>query len=88
MKAFLKYHLRTDLWIPQVQCPIYIFHGTRDSIIPFDASVRLMKVLANRGQLIRIEEGGHNDLSDHATYRKHPTPFSAAPPLRSDAGND
>jgi pimeloyl-ACP methyl ester carboxylesterase len=70
MKAFLKYPLRNDLWINHVQCPIVIFHGAKDDIIPYNASERLFKLLGGRGQLIRVDNGGHNDLGDSALYQR------------------
>lgn len=70
IKSFLKYPLRNDLWIKNVVCPVYIFHGNRDDIIPENSSVRLIKVLGNRGEFIRIEGGGHNDLGDYPLYQQ------------------
>jgi alpha-beta hydrolase superfamily lysophospholipase len=68
LSKFLRYPLRNDLWIGDVACPVYIFHGTKDNIIPFDQSVRLEKLIRAPHRLIRIEGGGHNDLSDFATF--------------------
>lgn len=70
IQSFLRYPLRTDLWIGKVSCPIYIFHGARDVIIPCDASERLVKLTGGRGQLIRVEGGGHNDLADYGLYQQ------------------
>jgi len=68
ISLFLKYPFRTDLWIPEVTCPVYLIHGTGDDIIPFDASARLELLIKSPHKLIRIEGGGHNNLSDHSTY--------------------
>ncbi|MCK9197237.1 MAG: alpha/beta hydrolase [Syntrophales bacterium] len=68
ISLFLKYPFRTDLWIPEVACPIYLIHGTRDDIIPFDASSRLELLIKSPHKLIRIEGGGHNNLSDYGAY--------------------
>jgi uncharacterized protein len=34
VRFVLRYHLRTDVWIQKVTCPIYIIHGTKDWLIP------------------------------------------------------
>ena len=60
---FLRYPLRNDRWIGEVACLVYLFHGAKDDIIPFDHSVRLER-------LIRIEGGGHNDLSDFGAFAR------------------
>jgi len=70
ISLFLKYPFRTDLWIREVACPVYLIHGTRDDIIPFDASARLEALIKSPRKLIRIEGGGHNNLSDYGAYDK------------------
>lgn len=73
-KAFLdatfKYPMRTDLWISDVRCPIFIFHGTLDEVIPFDASPRLLKLIKSRHELIAIPGGAHNDLINYDLYHE------------------
>lgn len=68
LSKFLRYPLRNDQRIGAVACPVYLFHGTKDDIIPFDHSVRLEKLIRSSRRLIRIEGGGHNDLSDFSTF--------------------
>jgi len=68
ISLFLKYPFRTDLYIPEVACPVYLIHGTGDDIIPFDASARLERLIKSPHKLIRIEGGGHNNLSDYGAY--------------------
>ena len=68
ISLFLKYPFRTDLWIPEVACPVYLIHGTRDDIIPFDASASLAPLIKSPHKIIRIEGGGHNNLSDYGAY--------------------
>jgi len=66
----LKYPMRTDLWIPDVTCPVYLFHGTNDDIVPYNSSERLLKLIKTEKELITIPGGGHNDLSDFTLYRE------------------
>ena len=68
--SILKYQLRTDLWIADVRCPVYLFHGTIDDIVPYSSSERLIKLTKTESRLITIPGGGHNNLSEFALYRE------------------
>lgn len=68
IRYVLRYHLRTDKWIGNVHCPIYIIHGTRDWLIPIAHSEKLQQINAKRTTLIRIGGGGHNNLPSFPEY--------------------
>jgi pimeloyl-ACP methyl ester carboxylesterase len=68
LKWVLRYHLRTDKWIRHVNCHTYIIHGTRDWLIPLRHSESLQKINPNKITLIRIEGGGHNNLTSFPEY--------------------
>jgi pimeloyl-ACP methyl ester carboxylesterase len=68
VRYVLRYHLRTDLWLPRVRCHTYIIHGTRDWLIPIRQSERLQKLNPSRITLIRIEGGRHNNLTTFPEY--------------------
>src|SRR5688572_8711535 len=44
VRIVLRFHLRTDQWIPHVNCHTYIIHGTRDWLIPIRHSERLQRL--------------------------------------------
>ena len=66
----LKYPLRTDRWITDVSCPIYLFHGTSDEFIPYESSERLLARIRAEHELFAIQGGGHNNLAEFAEYDK------------------
>jgi uncharacterized protein len=66
----LKYPMRTDLWIADVQCPAYLFCGTEDDTVPYNSSERLLKITRTQSRLITIPGGGHNNLGESAIYRE------------------
>lgn len=68
ISMILKYPLRTDLWIQNVKCPIYLFHGTSDKVIPEDASIRLSQLVGERANLTIIEGGDHDHLYKHEVF--------------------
>ena len=68
VRFVLRFHLRTDKWIPLVKCHTYIIHGTRDVLIPIKHSERLQKINPKKITLIRIYGGGHNNLPKFDEY--------------------
>jgi uncharacterized protein len=68
IRLVLRYHLRTDRWIPKVKCPVYIIHGTKDWLIPISHSERLQRINPRKIILIRIHGGGHNNLPKFDEY--------------------
>lgn len=71
LSLLLRYHLRTDQWIINVHSPIHIFHGTQDELVPYNSSIRLLKLLKNKidAKLISIDKGRHNNLRHHPQYQ-------------------
>ncbi|HEX6333838.1 MAG TPA: alpha/beta fold hydrolase [Flavisolibacter sp.] len=68
VRFVLRYHLRTDRWLPLVKCHVYIIHGTRDRLIPIRHSEALQRLNPKKITLIRIEGGGHNNLPRFPEY--------------------
>lgn len=65
--SIFKYHVRTDIFIKGVKCPIYIIHGVKDRLIPYRHALLLTK-LNPRAHLIRFKEGNHNNLPKFSEY--------------------
>ena len=64
----LKFPLRTDLALPQVKSPVYLIHGTRDAIVPYSSSERLLPLIASTKEMVTIPGGEHNGLRLTTTY--------------------
>lgn len=67
----LKYHLRTDLYLPKVKCPVYLFHGQLDELIYYQSSQKLMRFFKKGDILFSIPDGKHADLSLHNEFTKN-----------------
>ena len=67
IRYILKFHLRTDRAIKKVKCPIYIFHGTNDELIPYEDSLYLCKLNPNT-ELTTLEGGLHSNLHTFVEY--------------------
>lgn len=65
----LKYPLRNDLYIGKIACPVTLFHGKRDFMIPFDSSERLLPLVTAPKKLVAFPNGGHDDLTQQPEYR-------------------
>jgi len=62
-----KYHFRTDLYLRNLEVPIYIFHGTDDRVISHESSLRLRGINDNI-VLYSFKGGGHSNLVDFPLY--------------------
>ncbi len=49
--------------IAEVQVPVLIAHGTRDSIVPFEMGERLYQAASAPKRFIKVEGAGHHNLS-------------------------
>jgi len=68
IRWLLRYHIRTDLFIKKVQCPVFILHGRKDRLIPYSQSEMLRKLAPENIRLIAIEGAGHNNLPEFPEY--------------------
>ncbi len=69
--SLLRYTFRTDLFLPQVASPVYIFHGTNDKVVPYDSGIKLRPFLTDPTNFITITGGKHNNLRDFDTYHHY-----------------
>ena len=60
----VRHHLDNGKKIREVTCPIFIGHGTRDSIIPFDMSETLAANAGGKVTKYDVQGGDHNDVFD------------------------
>ncbi len=70
LQWLLRYQIRTDRFIKQVTCPIFLLHGDKDRLIPYRQSPMLVQQAPDRTLLYTIPGGGHNDLPDFAEYHE------------------
>ena len=66
----LKYRFPTNTFINKTNCPVVIFHGTDDSVVPYSSVKKLSETLPQaRVDVITIPEGGHNNLIEFQQYK-------------------
>lgn len=66
----MRFPLPTYKWIKYVKCQIFIIHGTKDKLIPFEASVKLSQINPDKTRLYMVIGGGHKNLNDFVPYHK------------------
>ncbi len=62
--------MENDRKIPLIDCPIYIFHGTQDLIVPYRCGSKLKPLLKAKDEFITIPNGGHKNLSEFDLYQQ------------------
>jgi hypothetical protein len=67
-KLLLRYQLPTYTWLKKVSCPVYIFHGTEDEVVPYSCGQKLAALAGNLNVLTTIPGGKHKNLSDFQAY--------------------
>lgn len=67
----LRYQIRTDQFFRKIESPVFLIHGTKDRLIPFEHSERLQKINPALIQLLPIKDGRHNNLPDYPEYHQY-----------------
>jgi fermentation-respiration switch protein FrsA (DUF1100 family) len=69
-QVLLRFPFRSDKYIQQVKCPVYLFHGTEDEVVPYEQSEKLFKLVqGSQGAFYTIEGGSHNNLIEFEKFR-------------------
>ncbi len=68
IRWLLRYQIRTDLYIKDVKCPVFIFHGAKDWLIPLFNSKKLQTENKQKINLYVIDKAHHNNLNDFPEY--------------------
>ncbi|MFK7952539.1 MAG: alpha/beta hydrolase [Ekhidna sp.] len=68
-KWLLKYRFNNLRSLKRATCPIHIFHGTDDLVVPYKSAKKLYDSLdSEQTQFTVIESGGHNNLGDYELF--------------------
>jgi pimeloyl-ACP methyl ester carboxylesterase len=70
VKTLLRYHMRNDLEIQKLSCPIHIFHGTKDTVVPYKSALKLYRSIQDRGEvyMTTIPGGKHSNLNKYPLF--------------------
>lgn len=57
-------------FVKKLDCPVFIFHGTEDRVIPFSSGEKLFnEIPGNTKKFYTIKNAGHNYLQDFDVYK-------------------
>jgi len=70
VSSLLKFHFHNDQKIDKLNCPVHIFHGTKDELIPYTQSLNLAEIYGDNSILTSIKGGTHNNLITFDIYQK------------------
>ena len=66
----LRYDFPSYKFIQKGTCPITIFHGTNDAVVPYTSGEKLFNCMPQKEKsFFTIENGAHNNLIEFETYR-------------------
>lgn len=69
VKPLLKYEFPSNAFIGSVSCPIKMFHGTNDTVIPYESAQKLNAIAPQElTSFVTIEGGEHNNLISYQAY--------------------
>ena len=60
----LRHHFENEKKLRDIRVPIFLGHGTRDRIIPFEMSQKLASSAAGKVTKYDVQGGDHNDIFD------------------------
>lgn len=72
VKWLLRFKFRSDKVIHKVECPIAIFHGTRDRIVPYSSGLKLYELIGDdpKHTMVTIPRGKHSNLGSFPLFRE------------------
>jgi pimeloyl-ACP methyl ester carboxylesterase len=91
LRWLLRYQIRSDRFIKKVHCPIHIFGGTKDRLIPYRQAEMLHALVPGNSQLHPVRGAGHNNLPEFPAYHDmlydilHDDAQAEMPPLKMAA---
>jgi len=85
----MRFRFRSDLFIDKVKCPIAIFHGTKDRIVPYHSALALFKeVEENSGvEMTTLVGARHNNLNAYPLFRERMSAFLDVEQLKENSTN-
>ena len=70
VKWLLKYEFKSFEYVQNIDCPVTVFHGTRDEIVPLESGRRLYDTIpGDKKEMVVVEGGRHNNLSAFESYQ-------------------
>jgi uncharacterized protein len=71
-RLLLRYRFENDKAMRQMRCPVYLFHGRRDTVVPYTSALRLYAAIPAHVQreLFTFPKAHHNDLVRFPRFKR------------------
>lgn len=67
----LRFNFKSHVYLKEAKCPIYIFHGTEDEVVPFKSGRKLYESIpSGQAKFFSIEGGKHKNLIEFEPFRE------------------
>jgi pimeloyl-ACP methyl ester carboxylesterase len=63
-RAISRIHFDTKRVVSELDVPVWVAHGKRDRVVPFRMGVEVYEAAKRKGEFLRVDEAGHNDVAD------------------------
>ncbi len=73
IKYLLRYRFRSDIYIQHIDCPVRIFHGTKDIVVPHSQALQLFRHAEKHKRdvsMVTIVGGKHANLNSFPAFRE------------------
>lgn len=64
-----KYNFYSNEWVQEAHCDIYVFQGTRDTVVPYRCAIKLKPLLKDPSKFVVISGGKHSNLEGYDEYK-------------------
>jgi alpha-beta hydrolase superfamily lysophospholipase len=71
VRMLLRFRFRSDYHIHHVDCPIHIFHGTKDIVVPYSSALKLFREVEGKKEIhmTTIVGGRHSTINYFPLFR-------------------
>ena len=70
VKWLLKYEFKSYEYVSNISCPIAVFHGSNDEVIPLESGQKLFETIPiNQKEFYLIEGARHNNIASFGEYQ-------------------
>ncbi len=65
-----QYRFPSNEYVRKINCPVFIFHGTEDGVIPFEQARKLFAAIpGDTKKFYKVDGAGHNYLQDFEEFK-------------------
>jgi uncharacterized protein len=81
----LRYRFENDVMVRRVSCPVYVFHGRKDNVVPINSALKLYSRIPAHlhREMFTFPKAHHNDLVRFPRFKRTLRRILQAPPVEA-----